>query len=1023
MATEKSVRVTCPRISKQKINWESLLARRRRILRLMKLQVISQLLNWTLRQANGIGAEQAIMLFGLDPNSAQSMSDWQRSVFIDDLPKILNAIQTATQGNIFYVEFRVTHSDGSLHWLAGKGRITSTAGNRPLKLSGTLYEITDRKALEARLLALNETLEARVAEVREEAHTLEILNRTGVAVAAEHNLERLVQIVTDAAVELTHAEFGAFFYNVTNELGEAYTLYTLSGVPREAFDKFPMPRNTAIFNPTFKGEGVVRADDILADRRYGKSAPYHGMPPGHLPVRSYLAVPVVSRSNEVLGGLFFGHPQPGVFTERAERIVMALAAQAAVAIDNARLHEASQREIAARKKVELELQQINQTLEQRAEQRAKQLAASVAQLEETEQRFRLLVEGVTDYAIYMLDPSGNVINWNLGAQRAKGYAPHEIIGKHFSIFYTPEDRETGIPKRALAVAAETGKFETEGWRVRKDGSRFWASVVINAIKGSDGRLIGFAKITRDLTEWRAADERARQNQKMEAIGQLTGGVAHDFNNLLTIITGNLETLQRNLMAPALDAERLRRSADSAMRGARRAESLTQRLLAFSRQQPLDPKPIDLGRLVAAMSDLLRRTLGEQITVETVLGGGMWRAHADPNQLELAIVNLAVNARDAMLAGGKLTIETANVYLDEKYASTQSEVLPGQYVMLAVTDNGCGMTSEVKARAFDPFFTTKDVGHGTGLGLSQVYGFIKQSRGHVKIYSEVGEGTTIKLYLPRAHTSAEREDDVLPEALSRGSTSETVLVVEDDTDVRTYTCETLRELGYAVVEAENGSVGVTFARQEPRDSVLFTDVGLPGGMNGRQLADEARRRHPKLKVLFTTGYARNAIVHEGRLDPGVEVVTKPFSQAALSSKLRDIIDSAQGPARILLVEDELLIQQLAVEYMEEAGFKVETAGSATEAMNKIQLVPGGVDAVVVDIGLPDRKGDVLIREMRAMYPSLPIVLATGRAAVDLRETFKGTHKIAFVAKPYNAASLLGALRNVGVVCCHTRPESL
>ena len=407
-------------------------------------------------------------------------------------------------------------------------------------------------------------------------------------------------------------------------------------------------------------------------------------------------------------------------------------------------------EITERKSLEARLLALNETLEARVAERTQQLAASIAKLEETERRFRLLVEGVTDYAIFMLDPTGHVVNWNAGAERTKGYARDEILGRHFSAFYTSEDRAAHVPDQALATARQTGRYEAEGWRVRKDGSRFWASVVINAISGSEGEPIGFAKVTRDLTERRAADERARQAQKMEGIGQITGGVAHDFNNLLTIIIGNLETLQRNLDNRTPGHDRLRRSADNAMRGARRAESLTQRLLAFSRQQPLDPKSIELGRLVAGMSDLLRRTLGEHVTVETVLDGGLWRALADPNQLELAILNLAVNARDAMPGGGKLTLETANVYLDEKYAASQAEVLPGQYVMLAVTDNGSGMSPDVLAKAFDPFFTTKDVGHGTGLGLSQVYGFVKQSRGHVKLYSEVGEGTTVKIYIPRAH---------------------------------------------------------------------------------------------------------------------------------------------------------------------------------------------------------------------------------------------------------------------------------
>jgi PAS domain S-box-containing protein len=971
-----------------------------------ELNLVSRLWDWS---------PQAALLFGLDAakTARSSLTGWEQAVFFDDLPKIHDAIETAERSGTFYVEFRVRRSDGTLHWVAGKGQVTSDASSSARVLRGAVYEITDRKALEARLLALNETLEARVAEVREEARTLEVLNRTGVAVAAEHDLERLVQMVTDAGVELSHAEFGAFFYNVTKESGEAYTLYTLSGASRDAFARYPMPRNTAVFEPTFRGRGPVRSDDILLDPRYGKNAPYNGLPEGHLPVRSYLAVPVVSRTGEVLGGLFFGHAQPRVFTDRAERIVTGLAAQAAVAIDNARLYQTSQRELVARRQAENELQQLNQNLEQRAEERAKQLATSLTRLEDTERRFRILVEGVTDYAIYMLDPGGNVINWNPGAERTKGYGRSEIMGRHFSQFYTPEDQDAGIPQKALAIAAQTGKYEAEGWRVRKDGSKFWASAVLNAIRDCEGQLLGFAKITRDLTERRAADERARQAQKMEAIGQLTGGVAHDFNNLLTIIVGNLETLQRNLNSAAeVDVGRLQRSTENAMRGARRAESLTQRLLAFSRQQPLDPKPLDLGRLVTGMSDLLRRSLGEQVTVETVLAGGLWRALADPNQLELAILNLAVNARDAMPNGGKLTLETANVYIDENYAATQAEVLPGQYVMLAVTDNGVGMTSEVKTKAFDPFFTTKDVGHGTGLGLSQVYGFVKQSRGHVKIYSELGEGTTIKLYFPRVH-SAYAEEEQSATALARGSKGETILVVEDDADVRSYSCESLRELGYTVLEAGNARSALQAIDAHPQIQVLFTDIGLPGGMNGRELAEEARKRRPELKVLFASGYARNAIVHDGRLDPGVELLSKPFTQAALSGKLRDIIDAKRVPGRILLVEDEVLIQMLAIEYLEEAGFKVDTAASAAEAMNKFGLVPGGVDAVIIDLGLPDKKGDSLVREMWAVNPSIPVVLATGQSANFVRDTFSGEQNIAFVTKPYVATDLIRALRLVGI----------
>ena len=957
---------------------------------------------------------QVASLFGLDPAKADNkFAAWERVIFIDDVPKIHAAFDEARQHGACDVEFRVRHPDGQVCWLACKGEVSVLPSSGKHVLRGAFYSITERKVLEARLLALNETLDSRVAELRDEARTLEVLNQTGVAVAAELDLEKLVQRVTDAGVELAYAEFGAFFYNVVNESGEGYTLYTLSGAPREAFAEFPMPRNTAIFEPTFRGKGPFRSADIVADPRYGKTPPYNGMPKGHLPVRSYLAVPVVSRSGEVLGGLFFGHRRPDVFTERAERVVTALAAQAAVAIDNARLYQMSQTEIAARREAEENLHRLNESLERRAMERANQLAASQSSLEESERRFRLLVEGVRDYAIYMLDPTGHIVNWNPGAERFKGYRREEIVGEHFSRFYTKEDQQAGIPRTALATAAQTGKFEAEGWRVRKDGSRFWASVLINAIKDEDDEIIGFAKVTRDLTEKRAADERSQQAQKMEGIGQLTGGVAHDFNNLLTIIIGNLDTLRRNLGTATLERDKLERSVENAMRGARRAESLTQRLLAFSRQQPLDPKPIDLGRLVGGMSDLLRRTLGEQVTVETVLSGGVWHALADPHQLEIAILNLAVNARDAMPNGGKLTLETANVHLDEKYAATQAEVVPGQYVMIAVSDTGCGMTPEVKAKAFDPFFTTKDVGHGTGLGLSQVYGFIKQSRGHVKIYSEVGEGTTIKLYLPRVLAGTAVEEKEIERAPATGSLHETILVVEDDPDVRAFSSETLRELSYTVIEAKDGAEALRLLEAHPEVKLLFTDIGLPGGINGRQLAEQARSLRPGLKCLFTTGYARNAIVHGGRLDPGVELITKPFSQAALSDRLRSILDAARVPGRILLVEDEALIQMLALEYLTSAGFTVDVASTATEAMNKLALVPGGMDAVIVDVGLPDRSGDRLAREIRSAYASVPIVLATGHNTSELRAQFQREQKMAFLPKPYTQEDLVGALRSVGI----------
>jgi PAS domain S-box-containing protein len=696
---------------------------------------------------------QAAALFGVDGEYV-TWAEMKSLMDEEDAQRTQAAgIATITKGVDYQAEYRLRRTDGTSVWIYAVGKPVAGADGRRTGIVGAVQDVTGRRRAEDAL--------------REESRTLETLNRTGAALAAELDLERLVQMVTDAGVELTGAAFGAFFYNVLNEAGERLLLYTLSGAPREHFEQFGMPRATAVFHPTFVGEGTIRADDIQLDPRYGRSEPHFGMPKGHLPVRSYLAVPVISRSGEVIGGLFFGHPEPKRFTERHERLITGIAAQAAVGIDNARLLQSAQREVAERMRAEAELRHLNETLEQRV-------------IEEIERRT-------------------------------------------------------------------------------------------------------------------AVEEALRQAQKMETLGQLTGGVAHDFNNLLQIVTGNLELLQRSL--PEGEG-RLRRAAENAAKGAERAAVLTQRLLAFSRRQPLAPKTLDPNRLIAGMSELLHRTLGETVEVEAVRASGLWQVEVDPNQLENAILNLAVNARDAMPGGGKLTIETANTHLDRAYVANNAEVAPGQYVVLCVSDTGAGMDEETLNRAFEPFFTTKEVGKGTGLGLSMVYGFVKQSGGHLKIYSEPGEGTTVKIYLPRmmAADAAEEEkgdEPIVPE----GAREEIILVCEDDEDVRAYSIEVLRELGYGVLEAADGHAALALLKQPGlRVDLLFTDVVLPGGMTGAVLADEARVLRPGLKVLFTTGYARNAIVHHGRLDPGVELITKPFSYSDLAMRIRDLLDGT-GASRV------------------------------------------------------------------------------------------------------------------------------
>ncbi|KAB1072590.1 PAS domain S-box protein [Methylobacterium planeticum] len=395
-----------------------------------------------------------------------------------------------------------------------------------------------------------------------------------------------------------------------------------------------------------------------------------------------------------------------------------------------------------------------------------------------------------------------------------------------------------------------------------------------------------ARIRDAIAEREQAEDQLRQSQKMEAVGQLTGGIAHDFNNLLTGIVGSLDLMQTRINEGR--TEHLSRYAGLAMSSAQRAAALTHRLLAFSRRQPLEAKPVDVNRLVSSMDDLLRRTLGEHVRLEVVVAGGLWLTLCDPNQLENAVLNLAINARDAMPHGGRLTVETANAHLDDAYVAREVGVQAGQYVCICVSDTGTGMPADVIARAFDPFFTTKPLGQGTGLGLSMIYGFAKQSEGNVKIYSEMGQGTTVKLYLPRYRGDLEQAVEVSAQA-PRAERGETVLVVEDDTTVRSLVGEVLQELGYRTFEASDGPSGLQILQSDVDIDLLITDVGLPG-INGRQLADQARVTRPTLKVLFMTGYAENAAFGNGHLGVGMQMITKPFPVEGLATKIRSIIGS-------------------------------------------------------------------------------------------------------------------------------------
>jgi PAS domain S-box-containing protein len=633
---------------------------------------------------------------------------------------------------------------------------------------------------------------------------------------------------------------------------------------------------------------------------------------------------------------------------------------------------------------------------------------------DTERRLRLFVDSVNDYALLMLDAQGKVVSWHAGARNLKGYTADEIIGKHFSCFYPIEDVVAGKPDLQLRVAARTGRFEDVGILLRKDGSRFWASVIITAVFDEKGELIGFGNITRDISERIEAEQKLAESeaklktlvdtvldtvvdgliifnaagdiqftnpaceqqfgyrsddlvgrnlslllpgileggatfdqfrrgtlegvdrelvgrrrdgstfpmelsvgeakngdesifvavvhdltsrkrteqqliraQKMETVGQLSGGIAHDFNNLLTVIVGNADTLSELLAS----RPELKQYCDSIVAAGMRGADLTQRLLAFGRRQALKPTAVDCSQLVGGLQRLLQRTLREDIEIRTSFDSESLVAYADPSQLESAIINLALNAQDAMPEGGHLTIATAATVLDDGGShGASAEIPPGRYIMIAVTDDGTGMPPEVRDRVFEPFFTTKDIGKGTGLGLSMVYGFVKQSNGHIAIYSEPGLGTTIRLYLPADSRAPETAAAPNAEAPELPDGCERVLVTEDDPFVRSYAVASLEGLGYEVITASDSREAVTKLADGADPDILFTDIVMPGGINGWELAQEARKLRPGLKVLLTSGYALDTLVASGRLSADTPILHKPYRRADLAHAMRSALDA-------------------------------------------------------------------------------------------------------------------------------------
>jgi PAS domain S-box-containing protein len=688
-----------------------------------------------------------------------------------------------------------------------------------------------------------------------------------------------------------------------------------------------------------------------------------------------------------------------------------------------------------------------------------------AALEISNGRFRTAMDAVHGI-LWTNSADGQMLGEQAGWASLTGQTPDEYRGYGWSNAVHPDDAAASVVAWNTAVANRT-MFVHEHRVRRYDGA--WRQFAIRAlpISNASGEIVEWVGVHTDITHQRAAeaalrqqaealarqvqhreraeeqlrqlnetlearvvaeiDERRQaeaklaQSQKLETVGKLTGGIAHDFNNLLQVVSGNLALLAKDVEGN----ERAEKRVVNAMAGVSRGAKLASQLLAFGRRQALEPKVVNVSRFVQGMDDMLRRAIGEAVEVETVVSGGLWNTFIDPAQIENALLNLAINARDAMEGRGKLTIELSNAHLDDSYARTHDEVTPGQYVLLAVTDTGSGMPPEIIEKVFEPFFSTKAEGKGSGLGLSMVYGFVKQSGGHVKIYSEVGHGTTIKLYLPRAHKAEDVEVTVDHGPISGGT--ETVLVVEDDDQVRETVVALLVDLGYRVLKAVDAGSALNVIDSGIPIDILFTDVVMPGTLKSPELARKARERLPDIAVLFTSGYTENSIVHGGKLDAGVELLSKPYTRDALARKFRHVLGNQRQRGRskpselqpshekpaasremptqltIVLVEDDALIRMNTADILQEAGHIVVDAGSAEEAMTALETVAFNV--LVTDVNLPGLSGKELAERARALRPSSAIVFATGDTS---QVSAQGGAMV--LGKPYSAAQLLAAVRS-------------
>ncbi|RKG73373.1 PAS domain S-box protein [Corallococcus terminator] len=932
---------------------------------------------WDVPANNVIADERFARAFSLNPLQARDglpIELFVESMHPEDRPGVEATIgRTLKAGGEFRAEYRVRRWDGIYRWVEASGHCELTPQGTPLRFPGVLVDIDARKRTELRQTAL-----------------LEMTDRLREATSPDAAAHLAMEVV-GRLLGVPRAGYG------TVDTAHALVLMHPNWVsgPRvsrvEGVHRF---HDYGVFLQDLQRGEVVAIPDVRLDPRTASQAATLEK----VGIRALFNIPLMEHG-EFAAVLFLHDVRPRQWLEDEVELARNVADRVWSAL--------------TRLKALADLRQANETLEQRVAQR-------------TQERDR--VWNVSQDLLLVGDlEAGRFLSVNPAWTRMLGWTEAELVGRTSEWLETPEDYARSRNEAGhLAEGRPTMHFESS-YRCKHGGVRriAWTAVPVP----EDGVLYASG---RDVTEQRQTEDQLRQAQKMEAVGKLTGGVAHDFNNLLQIIGGNLQLLQRDVVGNERGLQRVRTALGAVERGAR----LSAQLLAFSRRQPLAPRSLSLGRLVRGMDDLLRRALGEDVELETVISGGLWNTLADPHQLENVILNLAINARDAMAGQGKLTLELSNASLDDHYAQQHPEVLAGAYVLLAVSDTGGGMTSQVMERAFEPFFTTKPEGRGTGLGLSMVYGFVKQSGGHVKLYSEVGHGTTVKVYLPRAFQAEAPVPEVVTGPVEGGQ--ETILAVEDDADVRATVVELLTELGYRVLRAVDGQSALSILKSGVAVDLLFTDVVMPGPVRSPELAKQARMLQPDIEVLFTSGYTENAIVHGGRLDPGVHLLSKPYRREDLARKVRALLDQRKQrlltppvprvtwpevPPRqelpatlestrrmhVLLVEDDEDIRTSASELLDLLGHAVVPVASAEEA--RVALASGPFDVLFTDVTLPGMSGVDLAREVALRKPAMRIIIASGHGRAALDGDPQQWLGVVVLPKPYALPEIQQALAQV------------